>query len=151
MPCWALLVVVIRGMFEVDSPLGPAFSSQVWSIIWLATAWPRMRFSLGVKRWMIVGKKPSILEKWWETSRGVGLYCLLVREASSKASSSPIIVTARAASFRRGGIVITGVFRGTIFEVIRSPAMMLPHASRLIGLMTAGLFSLIGESELNRG
>lgn len=31
------------------------------------------------------------------------------------------------------------------------PATMLPQASRLIGLMTAGLSSLIGESELNRG
>lgn len=29
--------------------------------------------------------------------------------------------------------------------------MMLPQASRLMGLMTAGLFSLIGESGENRG
>lgn len=28
---------------------------------------------------------------------------------------------------------------------------MLPQASRLIGLITAGLFSLIGERGLNRG
>jgi len=79
------------------------------------------------------------------------LNCLLVSEASSRARSRPRMVTARAASFRRGGMDMTGVFRGTILEVINNPAMMLPQASRLMGLMTAGLFSLIGESELNRG
>ena len=76
---------------------------------------------------------------------------MLVREASSRAVRTPIIVTARAASFRMGGIVMIGVFKGRILDVIRSPAMMLPHASRLIGLITAGLFSLIGERVLNRG
>lgn len=82
---------------------------------------------------------------------GRGLYCLLVRDASSKASNSPRIVTIRAASFSEGGIVITGVFKGIIFEVIRRPAIMLPQASRLIGLITVGLFSLIGDRGLNRG
>lgn len=38
-----------------------------------------------------------------------------------------------------------------MLDIMRSPAMMLPHASRLMGLITAGLFSLIGERELNRG
>lgn len=82
---------------------------------------------------------------------GVVLNCLLVRVASSKAVSSPMIVTARAASLRIGGIDITGVFRGVMFEVIRRPAMMLPQARRLIGLITVGVFSLMGERELNRG
>lgn len=36
-PCWALLVVVIRGILSVAVALGPVFSNQVWSIIWLAT------------------------------------------------------------------------------------------------------------------
>ena len=36
MPCWALLVVVIRGILEDIRALGPTFSSQVWSISWLA-------------------------------------------------------------------------------------------------------------------
>lgn len=57
----------------------------------------------------------------------------------------------RAASLSRGGIVITGVFRGVMEEVMRRPATMLPQASRLIGLMTVGLFSLIGDNEENRG
>ena len=100
---------------------------------------------------MIIGKKPNMLEKWWGVSCGVGLGCLLASEASCRAVSRPRIETASAASFRRGGIDMTGVFRGRMFEVINKPAMMLPHANRLMGLMTAGSFSLIGESELNRG
>lgn len=146
-----LLVVVISGMFDVARALGPDFSSQVWSIIWLAMAWPRTRLSLGVRRWIMCGKKPNMLEKWWVVRIGVGLNCLLVREASSKAIIRPRMVTIRAASFKRGGIDMTGVFSGVMLEVRRRPATMLPHANRLIGLITAGLFSLIGERALNRG
>jgi len=76
---------------------------------------------------------------------------LFVRDASSRAVISPRIVTARAASFSRGGIDITGVFRGIILEVIKRPATMLPRAKRLMGLITIGLFSLMGEKALNRG
>ena len=76
---------------------------------------------------------------------------MLVNEASSRAVRSPRIDTPRAANFSRGGMDITGVLMGRMFEVIRRPAMMLPQASRLIGLITVGLFSLIGERELNRG
>lgn len=97
------------------------------------------------------GKKPSMLEKWWGVSIGVGLNCLLVRDASSSAITRPQIVTIRAANFSRGGIDIIGVFSGVMFEVIRRPATMLPHANRLIGLITIGLFSLMGEKALNRG
>lgn len=99
----------------------------------------------------MAGKKPSMLEKLCTFKMGVDLNCLLVSMASSMATSRPTIVTARAASFRRGGMDMTGVFRGVIFEVISSPAMILPHASRLSGLITAGLFSLMGERGLNRG
>lgn len=77
--------------------------------------------------------------------------CLFVKDASSRAINSPKMVTTRAASLRRGGIVMTGVFKGIMFEVIRRPATMLPQANRLIGLITAGLFSLIGDMGLNRG
>lgn len=35
--------------------------------------------------------------------------------------------------------------------MMTNPAMMLPQASRLIGLITRGLFSLIGERAKNRG
>jgi len=81
----------------------------------------------------------------------VGLNCLLVKEASSSAIRRPVTVTARAASLSRGGIDMTGVFRGRMLEVMMRPAMILPQASRLMGFRTAGLFSLIGERELNRG
>lgn len=81
----------------------------------------------------------------------MGLNCLFVSDASSKARSKPRIVTTRAASLSRGGMVIIGVLRGTILEVIRRPAIMLPQARRLMGLITAGLFSLIGGSGENRG
>lgn len=64
---------------------------------------------------------------------------------------TPRRVTVRAASFRRGGMDITGVFIGRTLDVIRRPAMMLPQASRLMGLITVGLFSLMGESGVNRG
>lgn len=79
------------------------------------------------------------------------LNCLLVREASSMAMRRPVIVTAKAASLRRGGIVMIGVLDGMKFEVMIRPAMILPQAKRLRGLMTEGLFSLIGESVRNRG
>lgn len=46
---------------------------------------------------------------------------------------------------------MTGVLTNVIFEVINNPATMLPQASRLIGLITEGLFSLIGDIEGNRG
>lgn len=81
----------------------------------------------------------------------MGLNCLLVILARSKARVSPAIVTARAASFIYKGMDITGVFNGVRLVVMTRPARILPQASRLIGLITAVLFSLIGEKELKRG
>jgi len=92
-----------------------------------------------------------MLEKLCDGIQGDGLYCLLVKEASSNAVKRPKMVTTRAESFRRGGIVITGVFRGRKLVVNRRPARILPQARRLIGLITIGLFSLIGERGRNRG
>lgn len=92
-----------------------------------------------------------MLEKWCAGRLGVVLNCLLVKEASSRAVNTPMIVTARAASLRMGCIDMTGVFKGRMFDVIRRPAIMLPQANRLMGLITVGLFSLIGERGLNRG
>lgn len=144
-------MVVTRGILKEATAFGPVFSSQVWSTIWLAMACPRKRESLGVSRWRIIGKKPNIFEKWWEGKIGAGLNCLAVREASSNAVKRPKMVTARAASLRNGGIDIIGVFKGVMFEVRISPARILPQAKRLMGLITAGLFSLMGERGLKRG
>lgn len=92
-----------------------------------------------------------MLEKWWGERFGIGLYCLLVSEASSSAVRRPMTVTIRAATLRRNGMDITGVFRGVMLEVIRRPAIILPQARRLMGLITVELFSLIGERGLKRG
>lgn len=150
-PCCVLLMVEIMGVFRLVAALGPIFSSQVRSIVWLAMVWPRARFIFGGSRWKIFGKNPSMLEKWWGVSSGVVLVCFVVNEASSRAVRRPMRVTIRAASFRSGGMDMMGVFIGIVFAVMIKPAMMLPQASRLIGLITAGLFSLIGERALNRG
>lgn len=92
-----------------------------------------------------------MFEKLWVMRFGVVLNCLLVSDASSNAIRRPEMVTRRAANFNGRGMVITGVLEGSKFEVIRSPAIMLPQASRLMGLMTEGLFSLIGATAVKRG
>lgn len=82
---------------------------------------------------------------------GVTWICLFVKAVSSAAAKNPIIVTVRAATFSEKGIVMTGVLKERKFEVIMSPAKILPQASRLRGLITRGLFSLIGGRAENRG
>lgn len=49
---------------------------------------------------------------------GVILSCLLVMFASSRAVRRPKMVTIRALNFSEGCIVIIGVFRGVMLEVI---------------------------------
>lgn len=67
------------------------------------------------------------------------------------ARRTPRRVTARAANLRRGGMVNTGFFMGSRFEVKRSPARILPHPRRLIEAITLGAFSLMGARGINRG
>lgn len=81
----------------------------------------------------------------------MGLNCVFVSFAKSRAVISPKSVTDRAASFKMGGIVMIGVSGKVIFEVIIMPVRMLPQARRLIGRRIVGEFSLMGDSELNRG
>lgn len=81
----------------------------------------------------------------------VFLNCLEESLAISSAVSRPRRVTARAVSFKRMGIVISGVLRGNVLEVIKNPAIILPQARRLRGLVIEGLFSLIGIRGLKRG
>lgn len=92
-----------------------------------------------------------MLEKWWAEVFGLILTCLLVRVARSRAAISPAAVTISALDFRRSVIVMAGVFRGVIFEVKIKPAIRLPQASRIRGLITAGSFSLMGERGRKRG
>lgn len=63
-PCWTLLMVETRGVFRLAVAFGPIFSSQVRSMVWLAMVCPRIRFILGERRWMMLGKNPSMFEKW---------------------------------------------------------------------------------------
>lgn len=98
-----------------------------------------------------MGKYPNMFEKLCNEIVGVILICLFVMVVSSMATNSPVIVTIRAAIFRDAGIVMMGVFEGRKFEVMMSPAIMLPQASRLMGLITNGLFSLMGDRGRNRG
>lgn len=42
-PCWMLLMVEIKGVFRLVAALGLIFSSQVRSMVWVATVWPRTR------------------------------------------------------------------------------------------------------------
>lgn len=82
---------------------------------------------------------------------GETLTCLLVIDASSRAVANPRAVTISALNLRAGCMVMMGVLRGIRLEVIRRPATMLPQASRLMGLITAGSFSLMGDSAAKRG
>lgn len=65
--------------------------------------------------------------------------------ARSKAIVRPIMEIRRAVSLRLEGMVSTGVLIRSILRMIMSPPIILPQASRLRGLITEGLFSLMGE------
>lgn len=73
-----------------------------------------------------------------------GLTKVWVKFVSSSARITPRVVTIRAAVLVIVGIVIGGVLFGRMYDVIISPAKMLPRASRVIGLMIVGLFSFMG-------
>lgn len=49
-PCWMLLMVEMRGVLTDEIALGPIFSNQVKSIIWVAIICPKIRFILGEAR-----------------------------------------------------------------------------------------------------
>lgn len=100
---------------------------------------------------MICGKNPSIFEKLCIVRLGVILICLEVAVTKARAIMRPTIVTASAAIFIEGGMVMIGVLDGRKFEVMSRPAIMLPQARRSMGAVTAGWFSLIGDSGVNRG
>lgn len=50
MPRCTSLVEVAIGLLIETVALGPTFSSQVWSSIWLAIVCPRTRLVLGISR-----------------------------------------------------------------------------------------------------
>lgn len=76
---------------------------------------------------------------------------LLVRELSSIPIISPIVVTIRAICFMNVGMVMVMEDEGGIVVVSINPAKIVPSASRIIGLIRLGLFSLRGNIVMNRG
>lgn len=76
---------------------------------------------------------------------------MLVILFRSSAIANPAIVMTRAVIFMYRGMVITWTVVGGILYEMKKPARMLPSASRLIGLITIGLFSLIIIEEGKRG
>lgn len=81
----------------------------------------------------------------------VFVFCLFENIATSIAIIRPRIVTRSAVSFIVVGIVSTCVFIGEVHLIINIPAIMLPHASRVMGLVRRSLFSLIGDTGRSRG
>lgn len=63
---------------------------------------------------------------------------------SSRARIMPKIVMMIAVVFVSVGMVIGGVFVGGIYDVMSRPAMMLPRASRMRGLVRVWAFSSMG-------
>lgn len=151
MPCCRLLVAAAKAELYEARVFGPTFSSQVWSIVKFAAVCPKESMTFGAKRWTIFGKKPNIFEKWWRVRLGDVLSCLDVRLASSIATMRPATDTIRADSLIYVGMVITGVLGNTTLLEIKNPAIILPQAKRLMGLITWGSFSLIGERGWKRG
>lgn len=66
-----------------------------------------------------------------------------VRLLSSKARMNPRIEINRAVVLRYQGMVRIWMLVGGILYEMRNPAMMLPSARRLMGLVKLGLFSFI--------
>lgn len=64
---------------------------------------------------------------------------------------NPIMVITRAASLVVIGIVIVGIVCGLKMDVIISPKIILPQASRLMAAFRLGSFSSIGGIGFSRG
>lgn len=67
----------------------------------------------------------------------------MVRLFRSSAITNPVMVIIRAVALMYQGIVITCKVVGGMLYEMKNPARMLPSASRLIGLISNELFSLM--------
>lgn len=75
----------------------------------------------------------------------------MVKLLSSNAIIRPRVVIIKARNLMYQGSVRIGILSGGRLKNITNPAIMLPSAKRLIGLIRFGLFSLIVISGGNRG
>lgn len=131
---------------RLPSPSGPNILYQERSIRWEAIFWPPLSRFVVLRRWVRGLKYPRDVEKL-ENGFRLGRIRVWAIDESSRARTIPRAVTTRAVILMDSGMVMGGVFMGTVNEVIRNPAVMLPSARRVIGEVTAGLFSLIGVRE----
>lgn len=74
---------------------------------------------------------------------GFGIERFRVRLLSSRAKVNPRIEMSRAVVFKYQGMVRIWMLVGGMLDEIRNPAIMLPNARRLMGLIRSGLFSFI--------
>lgn len=84
--CWMLV-----------APLGPNSSHCISNLV---ACFPRVRLSLGARRWTIEVKYPNIFDELCRGRIGVILICIEVMVERAIAIISPVMVTASAASFR---------------------------------------------------
>lgn len=125
------------------SPSGPIFLYHDRSMRWEAIFCPLFRRIVELGRWVRRLKYPRVVEKFRrECCFGWVRLCAMFE--SSRARIAPRIVMVMAAVFVSVGMVIGGVFTGGMYDVMSRPAMMLPSARRVIGLIVAGSFSFIG-------
>lgn len=136
-------MVLAASVCRLAKPSGPRSLYHERSIRWEAMFWPPFSDWVTLKRCVRGLKYPREVEKF---ERGVCFVKIRVWATfeSSRARIMPRAVTVRAVILMDRGIVMGGVFGGRMKEVMRNPAVMLPTARRVIGDVTAGLFSLIG-------
>lgn len=113
------------------------------SIRWDAIFCPLFSRFVEAGRWDKGLKNPNEVEKFMRVVCFGGVRVWVMFE-SSRARMMPRVVTMMAAVFVSVGMVIGGVFVGKMKDVMSRPAVMLPRARRVIGLMIARSFSFIG-------
>lgn len=126
-------------------PSGPIFLYQDKSTRCEAIFWPPARRLVVLRRCIRGLKYPRDVEKFDRCPCFVRIMVWVIFEIS-RARIIPRTVTRMAVILMYRGIVVGGVFIGSVNEVMMNPAVMLPSASRVIGEVTAGLFSFIGVS-----
>lgn len=137
------VVAFVMVSCELASPSGPSSFSQERSTRLEAIFCPLFSRLVMLKRCVSGLKYPREMEKLYRGLCFVRMRVWVIFDSSS-AITIPRAETTRAVILIERGIVMGGVFVGGMYEVIRSPAIILPKASRVIGEITSGLFSFIG-------
>lgn len=142
-PEWKAVAALVVVICKLASPSGPSILYQERSIRWEAMFCPPLRKLVMLRRWIKGLKYPRDVEKFERVVCFVRMSVWVIFEIS-RARAMPRAVTIRAVILMDRGMVIGGVFVGMMNEVMRNPARMLPSARRVMGEVTAGLFSFTG-------